>query len=631
MKNPIDLLQKYWGHSAFRSPQEEIIRTVLNKQDCIALLPTGGGKSICFQIPALAQDGVCIVISPLLALMQDQVSNLEEKGIKAVALNKNRNQDDLIVLFDNIQFNDIKFLYLSPEKLQSPFIQDKIKQLQVNLVAIDEAHCISEWGHDFRPSYLELAILKELCPDANTIALTASATPKVIDDIAEFLDIQDSRIYKKSYKRENLAYQIFDVEDKFLRVHQILTKIKAPVIIYTNTRNETKKISDALNRDHFKSVYYHGGMTSKEKNKMFETWFSEEARIMVATNAFGMGIDKANIRCVIHLQLPQSVENYLQEAGRAGRDGHKAFSAILTNKHDVQQFKKRNQEQQLSIDFIKQVYFKLNQFFVIGVGELPLKSYEFNLSEFCHKYKFPLVNTYTTIKTLALENILDFQEGFQKKTILKFISSSAHVLEYSEQFPKRGKLIKTILRSHGGLFENFVSIDIYSLSKKISSTKVEVQQILEKLQTDGIVLYKPASTSASIQFLVPREDNRTINKVSKNIETRQLNKLKKAERFVEFIENNDTCRSVQLLTYFEESKLSNCGICDVCLAGKKEKPQIAIATKKQLLALLSQEELSSKEISLRIDSKESIILRTLQELLEENIIQLTKRNTYTLN
>ena len=289
MKTPLSILKKYWGHHAFRPLQEEIIQHVLQKKDSIVLLPTGGGKSICFQIPALLMKGTCLVVSPLLALMQDQIENLNRKNIKAVALNKNRSQEELIVLFDNLQFTNTKFLYLSPEKLQSPFIQNKIKQLSISLIAIDEAHCISEWGHDFRPSYLKLNTLRKLCPQANFIALTATATEKVLKDIAQNLEFNKETLFKSSYKRSNLAYQVFDVEDKFSKILQILNKIKSPVIIYTNHRKNTKKISDQLNHNNFPSVYYHGGMPIDEKQKMYDQWYSESARIMVATNAFGMG------------------------------------------------------------------------------------------------------------------------------------------------------------------------------------------------------------------------------------------------------------------------------------------------------------------------------------------------------
>ena len=317
----LKILQHYWGYTSFRAPQQKIITTVLNGKNTIALLPTGGGKSICFQVPALVNEGVCIVISPLIAFMQDQVDSLINKGIKATTIPSGSSQDAIITLFDNIRFGNIKFLYLSPERLQSRFIQDKIKQLNVNLIAIDEAHCISEWGHDFRPSYQNIAILKELHPTTNIIALTATATKKVIDDIIISLGIENPTIFKKSFFRENLAYQIFNTDDKLGKLHQIFTKTKAPAIVYVNSRAKTKDICAYLNVNGFKSTYYHGGLSNTEKQLSFDNWITEKTPIIVATNAFGMGIDKPNVKVVIHLNLPASIENYIQEAGRGGRNG----------------------------------------------------------------------------------------------------------------------------------------------------------------------------------------------------------------------------------------------------------------------------------------------------------------------
>ena len=631
LETPLQILKNNWGHDSFRNPQAEIIEAVLQKKNCIALLPTGAGKSVCYQIPGLLQKGVCIVISPLLALMQDQIDSLHRKNIKAVALNVSRTQDEMIVLFDNIQFNNIRFLYLSPEKLQSPFIQEKIKQLDVQLIAIDEAHCISEWGHDFRPSYLQLSILKELCPAANTIALTASATSFVLDDITKQLQLEDAVVYKTSYKRKNLAYQFFETEDKWQRVKQILTKIKSPTIIYTNTRNETQKISKQLKLDGFSSTFYHGGMNQKAKKEAYDSWFKEETQVVVATNAFGMGIDKPNIRVVLHLDLPNSIENYLQEAGRAGRDGKKAFAVSLINQSDILQYEKRQELQKIGIPFIKQVYFYLNQFYKISLGEWVERDFEFNLNEFCYTYKLPIAATYNTLKTLEIEGILEFNESFQKKSYLKFICSSDRVLDYCDKNASIEKFVQTILRTYGGLFENYIALNEFAICKKNNFSKKEFQENINRLQKDGIVKYIPVTSNATIKFLVSREDDRTINRISKNIKKQQNHKEEKTKELIRFIQNNKTCRSVQLLRYFNETEVEKCGICDVCLQQKKEPSETFEKTKKTLVSLLEEnEEMTSKELSSLINCTDETLLNALQFLAEENIIKITKGNKYSL-
>ncbi len=562
--------------------------------------------------------------------MQDQVESLLRKEIKAIALNKPMSQNETIVLFDNIQFNKIKFLYLSPEKLQTPFIQEKIKQLKVSLIAIDEAHCISEWGHDFRPSYLKLDVLKELCPTANTIALTASATPKVLKDIALQLDMEMPKVFRKSFKRDNLAYQIFEVEDKIFKIKQILTKIPAPTIIYTNTRNDTKKISDLLNSQGFSSTFYHGGLNSETKQKAYTDWFSEKSRIIVATNAFGMGIDKPNIRVVIHVKIPNSIENYLQEAGRAGRNGKKAFAVMLLQKNDISLYKKNHEEQEITIAFLKKIYFQLNQFYTVSIGELPLKEFDFQINQFCNSYKSPYLKTYNALKTLATHQIISFTEGLHKRTTIKFITSSNNVLNYCNQYPSLDTFITSILRTYGGIFENTVTINEYAIAKKINISHKQVLQNLKRLEKDGIIIYTSTSNSTNIQFLVPREDDRTINTLSKAFLRLQHNKNFKVSAMINFIENDKTCRSLQLLNYFEENDKVVCGICDVCLSKKEKKPPPELQS--QIINLIErQKEISSREIVFNLNQyKENDILNFLSSLLEDGKINLTKNKSFEL-
>jgi len=628
MSHALEILKKYWNHNSFREPQEKIINTVLENNNTIVLLPTGGGKSICFQIPALLKDGICIVISPLIALMQDQVDNLNSKGIKAVAITSGTSQDDLITLFDNIRFGNYTFLYLSPERLQSAFIQEKIAQLTVNLIAIDEAHCISEWGHDFRPSYRNIKVLKELKPTTPIIALTATATNEVLKDIASSLEIEDAIVFKKSFYRNNLAYQIFTLEDKLGRLLQICSKAKAPVIIYVSSRNKTKEIAAFLNANNFKASYYHGGLTSIVKQEVFDNWISEKTPIIVATNAFGMGIDKDNVKVVVHLDLPNSIENYIQEAGRAGRNGNKAFSAVLVHKNDIRLFKERIENTFPTITEIKHIYKSLCLNFQIAKGELIEESFEFNLLAFSERYKTPVNKVVTTLNLLEANGIMQVSDGYNKKSTVQFLSSSKQILNYSKSESKSSKVIQLLLRSYGGIFEQETKINEFWLAKKSNLLSKQVVEILSKLHSEELLEYKKATDNAELYFLVPREDDKTINSISKNIQKYIKQKIKKATDLVAFIENDTLCRNIQLLDYFNEKHLSECGICDVCLSNKVSFQDIS----SEVINYLTSKKLAtSKEICQHISSKEDNVLVNLQHLLSEEKISINNFNQYYIN
>jgi len=625
---PLEILQKYWKHDNFRNSQEKIIETVLANNDVLALLPTGGGKSICYQIPALIKDGVCIVVTPLIALMQDQVENLKSKGIKAIAVTSKLSEDEIIVAFDNMMYGNIKFLYLSPEKLQSELIQSKIKQLKVNLIAIDEAHCISEWGHDFRPSYLQINILRELQPSTNFIAVTATATSKVVEDITKYLELKKTRLFKETFYRVNLAYQVFKTEDILTKVKQILTKIKQPVIVYVNTRKQTKAISDYLKMNYFTSTYYHGGMSAEDKEISFKNWMLEKQRVMVATNAFGMGIDKDNVKVVIHIDVPNSVENYIQEAGRAGRNGKKAFSVILYNNATIHGFEQKIEKNSISIAYIKKIYTLLNQYLYIAKGELSLEKYNFDVQKFCAKYQLNVPMTFTTIDLLEKENVLTLESNFKRKSLIQFKSDSKSVLTYTKQHQKSRELMQLLLRSYGGVFDNRIGINETYLANKLNIAKATVIIQLKQLQKDGIIEYIYQSNNTKMLFLVMREDEITINRISKNIQQRNRIKNEKAKDIITYITKNKVCRSKQILHYFEEKDGADCGVCDVCLQQKKtSKNRETLATKICLL-FNEKQEISSKEIVILLEEKEQEILETIQLLLEKKVIQLTIKNKY---
>lgn len=628
MISPKEIVQKYWGFSKFRPQQEAIISAVLEQKDVIALLPTGGGKSICFQIPALAKQGVCLVISPLIALMQNQVDALIQKGIKATSIPSGSTQEELITLFDTIKFGGFKFLYISPERLQSFFMQQKIKELNINLIAIDEAHCISEWGHDFRPSYRAINVLRILQPTVNFIALTATANKKVIADISTNLALKTPQVFKNSFFRENLAYQIVPIEDKLERILQIFTKTKRPAIIYVNSRKKTAQIASFLNAKNFKSSFYHAGLATIEKKNSFENWMTEKTPIMVATNAFGMGIDKANVGLVIHLDLPFSIENYVQEAGRAGRNTKKSYAVLLFHKSDILSFKKQLERGFVNIKEIKEIHRKLYQYFRISLGELSEESYPFTLLKFCEKYNFSVLKVDTALKILSNNGIIEINSPYNKKSTVRFVVNSATVLNYLGKNALINKFTKSFLRIYPGLFEEEVKIDEFFIAKKTGITTKQVFLNFERLQNDSIIEYKKVKNESELFFLLPREDDYTINRFSKEMKKFISQKEKKAKDLINFVSNTTVCRSIQVLNYFDEITTKKCGICDVCLS-ENRKPNINLAS--EIMALLKERALTSSEISSSLVADEKEILIYLQQLLIDAKIVMNHQNKYQLN
>jgi ATP-dependent DNA helicase RecQ len=628
MISPKEIIQEYWNFSSFREPQEEIINTVLDQKDVIALLPTGGGKSICFQVPALVKDGVCIVISPLIALMQDQVENLNKRNIKATTIKSGTSQNEIITLFDNIKFGNTKFLYISPERLQSTFIQQKIQELNVSFVAIDEAHCISEWGQDFRPSYRNIKILKELIPDVNFIALTATANNIVLKDIAKNLELKNPQIFKKSFERKNLAYQVFTVEDKLLKLEQIFTKTKRPAIIYVTSRKRTQEISNFLNAKNYKSSFYHGGLSAKEKQISFNNWMSERTPIMVSTNAFGMGIDKPNVGIVVHFDLPFSIENYIQESGRAGRNETKSFAVLFKNENDIAVYKKQVKKALPSIAEVKEVHRQLYQYFRITKGEIIDKFYSFNLLEFSKTYNFTAVKVDAILKILSNNGIIELTNTYNQKSTIIFNSTSKNVILYAINNIYTKSFIDSLLRTYSGLFKQEVKVDEFLLAKKNNITSRQVIANLEQLEKENILTYNSVKTDTEIRFLVPREDDLTINRYSREIIQFLKQKEKKSDDFLAYIQNNNTCRNTQILDYFDEKSTKKCGICDVCLSKKRIK-KIAISS--EILEVLKEENaLTSQEINQHLKANEKDILIHLRQLLSENKIQINHQNKYQL-
>ena len=630
MNHPINILERYWTFTSFRPLQEDIINSVLEGEDTFALLPTGGGKSVCFQVPALVKEGICIVISPLIALMKDQVQALQNKGIKAMALTSGISYKELDTRLDNCIYGNYKFLYLSPERLQQDIVQDRIRQMNVNLIAVDEAHCISQWGNDFRPSYNNIIKLRQLQPTVNIIALTATATLNVVDDIIRALDFINPKVFKQSFLRPNLAYMTFAEDDKRFRLKAILTKNKASSIVYVRNRKATQDISNFLENSGFTATYYHGGLSNTEKDKAIESWMNKQKQVMVATNAFGMGIDKPDVKTVIHLNLPESLESYFQEAGRAGRDGNKAYAVILKNKSDDLLVENQFLKVLPNVDFIKLVYRKLSSYFQVPYGEGQEQTFDFNFNKFCKTYGFNTLLAYNAILLLDRTSIITLSKQFNNRTTVLFTVTNNALFSYLETHPDISIIVKSILRTYGGAFEQETKINTTLMAEKANTNEDKIIEVLTRLEKAEIITLKHSKTDAQITYLMPREDDKTINRISKVIKQQNALKQKQVLSVLEYSNNNDICKSVQLLSYFEETEISDCGVCSVCITRKPSKKLDSGAIKKEIIQALEHGELTSRALFKQLPFSEENINAQLRELLEHNIISVTDTNTYKL-
>ncbi len=630
MQTALAILQKYWKHDQFRSLQNEIINSVVSGKDTLAILPTGGGKSICFQVPALMQEGICLVISPLVALMKDQVANLQARNIKAIALTGGIRSEEMIDLLDNCQFGNYKFLYLSPERLQSDWILDRIKNLPINLIAIDEAHCVSQWGHDFRPAYLKISDLKKHFQKVPFLALTATATPRVKADIITETGLQNPTVFQKSFARDNIAYMVIEAEDKLYKIEQILKKNPEPSIIYVRNRRSCIDISNQLQSLGFKSTYYHGGLSPKEKDKNMALWMQEDAQVIVATNAFGMGIDKANVKTVIHIQLPDNIENYYQESGRAGRNGEKAFAVLLTSPSDALQAENQFLSNLPDKPFINSVFIKLCNYFQIAYGEGINEQFAFNLNHFCLKYNFTTLKTYNAIQFLDRQGIISLSQEFSEKISMQFLIPSKEVIRYISLNPNDEEIILTILRAYPGIYEMQTAFNLDFIAKKSNHKPTEVQAVLQKLKEKDIIEYHAKNNDASILFNEIREDERTINRVAKYLERQNQLKKEQLQSVLHYTKEKQTCKNRLILEYFGEKSDADCGICSYCIS----KTKVANSSENlsnSILTLLQTEELSSREIQERTHTDSTTVIELLQHLLEQEQIVIKANNKYSIH
>lgn len=623
--NSVETLNKHWGFSEFRPLQKDIVEAVASGKDVLALLPTGGGKSICFQVPGMMREGIVIVISPLIALMKDQVENLLRRNIKAAAIVSGMKRREVDITLDNCVYGDIKFLYVSPERLKTEIFVERLKRMNVAFFAIDEAHCISQWGYDFRPPYLEIARIRELKPEANMIALTATATPGVRSDIVKYLELKNPEIFVKSFSRKNLSYSVRKSEDKNNKMIEILNKVKGCAIIYASTRRRTKEISDLLNKKGITSQFYNAGLTMEDRIKRQEAWIKNEKRIMVATNAFGMGIDKPDVRLVIHMDLPSNIEAYYQEAGRAGRDEKKAYAVIIYQEKDTGDLIERVENSRPSLSEIKRVYQALANNFKIAIGSYSDQLFPFDSKEFCNTFNLNPIKTSAAIKVLETEGLVTTSDGYKNPSKV-FITCEPNVL-YEKQVRdiSADKIIKAILRLHGGdLFNSYQVIDENRIAHLSELSLSEVVKKLESLKDQGFLDYSPGSDEPTLGFLTPRIDASDLRISNSNLIQRAKLEKEKAASMAAYVENIVRCRTLQLLDYFGEVSYHPCGVCDVCVARKNEGRKV---NKDEIMNKLSDLPVSLPELlSNWPASMKDNVLDEIRELVDKGLVKFRGTN-----
>lgn len=620
-----EILKKYWGYDSFRGIQEDIISSIGKGHDTLGLMPTGGGKSITFQVPALAQEGLCIVITPLIALMKDQVRNLRERGIKALAVYSGMTREEIIVALENCIFGDYKFLYISPERLNTEIFQTKLKHMKVCMITVDESHCISQWGYDFRPAYLNIADIRKMLPDVPVLALTATATPEVVKDIQKRLSFKEgSQVFRMSFERKNLAYIVRHTESKQEEILHILNKVPGSAIVYTRNRKRTREITELLTENQITATFYHAGLANEVKDQRQKSWLTGQCRVMVATNAFGMGIDKPDVRIVIHADVPDSPEAYFQEAGRAGRDGQKAYAVLLYAKSDKTTLNKRITDTFPDKEYIREVYEHIQFHYQMAMGDGFGCTYPFNIDEFCHNFKHFPIQVDSALKILNRAGYLEYTDEQDNASRLIFTLQREELYKLQEYDADIEKLINVILRSYTGLFTDYVYINEESLEIRSGLSRQRIYDILVMLTQRRILHYIPRKKTPYIIYTRERQEKERIQLNHEVYEDRKESYITRIKAMIEYATAEDKCRSRMLLRYFGEKNENNCGQCDVCL--QKHDTGIRqgefLQWKERILQTLAESPCPVNELATRLNTGMEKIEPVLSFLVAEEFIQL---------
>lgn len=617
------ILKDYWGYDNFRGIQEDIIRSIGSGRDTLGLMPTGGGKSITFQVPAMAKDGLCIVITPLIALMKDQVRNLRDRGIKAIAIYSGMTREEIIIALENCIFGNYKFLYISPERLDTEIFRIKLRSMKVSMITVDESHCISQWGYDFRPAYLKISEIRNLLPGVPVLALTATATPEVVKDIQQRLAFKEENVFRMSFERKNLAYIVRRTESKQEELLHILKHVDGSAIVYAHNRKRTKEYAQLLNENGITATFYHAGLSNETKDQRQKSWVKGETRVMVATNAFGMGIDKPDVRLVVHVDIPDSPEAYFQEAGRGGRDGKKAYAVLLYARSDKATLKKRITDTFPEKDYIRTVYEHLNYYYQMAMGDGLGCTREFNIDEFCRNFKHFPIQVDSALKILTRAGYLEYTDEQDNNSRLMFTLTKEELYRIHETSHETEKLINIILRSYTGVFTEYAYINEETLSLRTGMTRQQVYDTLISLTRRRILHYIPGKKTPYIIYTRERQEANRLIFTKEVYEDRKESFIRRIEAMTEYAETEDKCRSRMLLLYFGEKNEHNCGQCDVCLSSHSSgiKQGVFDEISRAIEETLKEKDMTTSALMEKLESydKENVT-KVLSYLLAEEII-----------
>jgi len=634
------ILQQFWGYDTFRPLQAEIVDAVLARQDTLVLMPTGGGKSICFQVPTLCMKGVCIVVTPLIALMKDQVQQLKKRGIPAAAIYSGMNAREIDTTLDNCIYGNTKFLYVSPERLRTEIMIARTRQMTVCLLAVDEAHCISAWGYDFRPPYLQIAEFRELIPDTPVIALTASATPDVEKDILDKLALRKPGIYRQTFARANLSYSVFQEENKEERLLRVLERVPGTAIVYVRSRRQTQQVAQLLQRQNITADFYHAGLTTQQRDEKQDAWIQNRTRVIVSTNAFGMGIDKPDVRLVVHLDVPDSLEAYYQEAGRAGRDGQKAYGLMLYTNGDLENLRFRTEQLYQPVEMLRRVYQALANYTAVPVGSGQFASYDFDLAGFASTFSLPPQETHYALKQLQLEGFIQLNENYYHPSRLTVLLDNRQLYEFQVLNPKLDPFIKLLLRMYGGeLFTDFLTISESSLARAYMIDQRDIDALLTQLHQRNVIIYEKQKDKPQLTFLTPRHNAPDLPVNVQELNRRKELALRKVQAAITYAEHPTQCRTRLLQAYFGEKLTGNadqdCGICDNCVKKRKQGESISSAVREQVreyVAMANGPGISPKQLAYYFrQSDTDALAQTLKQMLAEEEISYTRSGNLKLN